>query len=376
MNYSDTIGINNLSDDLLISLCKYLSPSDIYILRNVNRLLYTRLGKLSDFIVTEQLTRYTPSITKHDMYILTTIFLKECYLRTLKNISASALDKISQGSGSGNTGSIDFALTKYETEIRKYMTDINYWESFSVIPYINTLFKRIYLFFQKHDTLINYTDKLDIFLFYNIIQIVKFRSTRNATWNVRFIYDFANRNNSFVMIAHDYFKYLLDTFYSSTSTTTVGVLHLDTLHLISHYSVNIRVLKKLFGYKQLDLRYTHLIECCRECEDDNLYQIVFYKFNRPDDELLSHNYILIKSLLQSYNWNMYLRIKEYELSLVNRHVRYRHPTTGEYIRLKSITSQRLLFNLKYESPYKTQELSAIEKQILRHQVQLVSHYFT
>ena len=132
----------------------------------------------------------------------------------------------------------------------------------------------------------DYPHQFELFVFYRIYQIYINKSISDISANIDFL------NNDIVLyrnIAMDYYYYLY---------ANKVIIKFDDLFKMSRVATTLCSLKKLFGYKVLNLETTMLMPCCSDCWFDILNYLTTYRFNRKYDDLLCYNYNEIKSFLK------------------------------------------------------------------------------
>lgn len=120
------------------------------------------------------------------------------------------------------------------------------------------------------------------------------------------------------------------------------------IYEISPYIINIFSLKKILGYKVLDLSNTQLIFCCNleGCVVDNIYSICDTKNSYYNDDLISHNYNEIKTFLYNNCIEYYNILIERENYLLNDKIFIKNPISNRRIRVNGKRWIHLICNLK------------------------------
>lgn len=155
-------------------------------------------------------------------------------------------------------------------------------------------------------------------------------------------------------------------------------ISISMLHEVSTHVVTVSTLSKLFAIKILDLGKASLVPCCDFCYNNDLGNIVLYKFNRPQDELLSYNYLQIKNFFRNCNQSLYHSMCEYELVLINKMITYINPFNGRRLRVNNRVSNRFMYWLmfeKYNSPGHLNTYNTLVNYIRRRQTELLHQFF-
>jgi hypothetical protein len=105
------------------------------------------------------------------------------------------------------------------------------------------------------------------------------------------------------------------------------------MFIMSSIIISIPIFKKLFGIKVLDLSRTRLHECCLTCNEEILREICEFKLNYQKDELVSHNYVEFKRLLQKENAYYFAYLENIENYYLNDFIYVKNPTTNKRMRI-------------------------------------------
>jgi len=191
---------------------------------------------------------------------------------------------------------------------------------------INNIFNKIFRFYVLHNNIENYSNHLELLVLYNFIQI----ETLQNTYNFKYMFDFLEsiNNSSYYDIKMKYYNYILYTIHTNNVPFTF-----DQMHKMSYYVTSIPIIKKILGYRVLDLSNTRLNLCCYDCNEYNLYEICNFKRIFWNDDLVSHNYIQLKELLKRENMYYYTILINRENYIINDMIYVKNPITNRRVRL-------------------------------------------
>lgn len=316
--------IDQFSNEIFLYICQFLSFRDIMSLRKTNAKLFTITTQIASYIITKELGRFDVIVSKKNINLIITDFIYNLF-ETEKN-------KISNKENLTNGQLMNTIIWKIK--------DI----CISHNPYINLMTQRLIYHYITRGSLISYDAPIELFIYYNLIEIDVFKNMKNVNYNIQFVYDFLELSN--------YHYYGLQTacgYFETVLYNNIAILLKSSL-LISGYVCNLSLIKKLYGLTIMNLKHSYLILSNSESIYDDLNEIVTLKTNLPSDDLLSYNYLQIKPFLEKQNIDLSYYLKELELTFINKKIVYRDPFVGNHIRLTSRASQILLYRLKYEMP--------------------------
>ncbi len=181
--------------------------------------------------------------------------------------------------------------------------------------------------------LINYPNKLELFVLYNFINIECF-----INYNIDYFFKFLKMLDSPKRIIDDVFydlkyKYYKNILYIERYDMYLMNISFEQLYQMVPYITTISILKRLFGYKILDLKYSKLLLCCEDSVVQDIHYICNFKFSFYNDDLISHNYTEIMNFLKSENKLYYYILIEREKFLVNKKIYVTNPKTNKDIRI-------------------------------------------
>lgn len=306
-------------NDILNEICKYLSLKDIFNLQRTNKIMYKNVLSLQNIIMIKELKQFhyetkDVNILKSNAYRHLVYYLDSTYLKDIKRTNC------------------DFKFLKNKA--------------------LASIFNKIYAYYIK-DLQINgifikgadlekYPNKLEIVILYNFINMECFANLYNIDYCFKFVNDLYTKkeiiHESFYDLKLKYYNYILDV---DRYHSNYIKLSFNQLYQMLPYLTSIAILKKLFGFKVIDLTYTKLFLCCETCVIDNLHYIARLKMNMYKDDLLCYNYSEILNFLKRENTSYYNILLEYERILVKPHIYIRNPKTNRNTRINGITFKKL-----------------------------------
>ncbi len=262
--------IQNLPIDILLYMnkSKILSLKDISVLRGVNTSMNTSIDSHAKYFFTNELRKDNES-RKH-----LTDFLDErlytFFFEMRSNIHRNM-----------NVRSITECITE---NIELVSTSYN--------GVLNRMFHRIFHWYLSQDSVYFYPCKFELYAFYRLYIIDNlYNLTLNFTSNIQFIRMLteATDKTKFNDIIRKYF----------TSMVVYNIrMSFEDMYTSSKYVVTLTTLKKLMGYKVLDLTNAQMLRRTDEDIYHIMSQICTFRFFRPRDDLVGHNYNAIKEFLR------------------------------------------------------------------------------
>lgn len=342
--------LDTLPSEVLLIVSENLSFRDIMAVRATNRMLYKSTSIISEYVVSHELEKYDFPLTKIDIYEQLTFLMDDTIEKTQKYYR-------------------DMSYQRTKQTIRENMLHYN----ISINPVVNRIFQGLFRYYLDHSTFYDIPNPYRLFIFYNLYQIDVLYNVKNINYNIRFLdqfYHFSEKKNIFLHTTlYNYYFYILSNKFS---------ISMESLYVMSKYMVSMYSLKKLFGIKYLDLKNTHLITTNEDSAANMIYAIVLYKYNLPKDHFLSQNYMNIKAFLKRSDSALLDIFTEQEFGFINSHIVFKHPYNSNQLRLNSRSSQRFLFQLRYErAPNATnlRVLSKLDDFIRRRKTELLAYYF-
>jgi hypothetical protein len=211
--------------------------------------------------------------------------------------------------------------------------------------FINNLFNRVFYFYIKNNNNLKYyPNKFELCVLYNFLQIEIFCIYDNFNYWFDFLESFDNKYRD---IKIKYYNSILDSIHNGI------IITFDQMHTISKYTTSIYIIKKIMGYKLLDLTHSYLNFCCFTCNEDNLIEICDFKRRFYKDHLVSHNYNELKNFLYKENRDFYNILINRETTLVNNQIYFKNPITNKRVRLNSnVYKQLMTFFTENDNDYK------------------------
>jgi hypothetical protein len=340
--------LDKLPEDILVIISNQIPFKNVINLKHLNKTLYQKINNISHSIITNELNKYDYKKTKNDMYVCISYVFYDIIQNTKHDkYYINYLKDYYRNYGNAPDFSSEDILISSHNLLKKYITIYLNNYNISLNPYINKIFRKIFKFYLECNTdLYSYPDQLEIFIFYNLYQIDVLLNTKNMKYNITFLTDFLE--NSAYNLSNSHYKLTLQNYFIHIITNHITI-PLDYLSIISKHIVTIKTIKKLFAIKYLDLSNSKFIICCNDDSDFSiLKEIIQYKYNLYDNSFLKDNYDIIKDFFNK-NAHKYLTMMEdYELSLINSKIIYKHPFRNTHMRLNSRASQHLLYKLRYE----------------------------
>jgi hypothetical protein len=286
-----------LPQEILLQLTRYLTIKETVVLSTVNRNLNHRLVKDSKFVVQNEL---------------------EVYFKAQQHTSRHRLFSMM-------IGNMMFACTYGPTQ--HYTIEDNH-----VLAHLD-----------QHGTLQNFKNMFILFG-----SFISMESRSFSTVNIPYIVNFwgvaLNRNRNKIALNYNIF-----------ALQSGCVIDFDTLNVISYKVVSPCSLKKLFGYKPLLLGNAKFVRCCHGyyCLRELATYVVLLRYNLQKDSLIEHNYNEIKKSCLINSWyEFYDMISNYELDLVDTHIKIKDPFTNHRVHINSPEHFNLINELYQLKRYK------------------------
>jgi len=353
--YDNKLILDQLPEDIFIHITKYLSFQDTVVLQQTSRRLAYKINTISAVIMNRELSKMERPISKKQIYSDLTLLLERFYWDSYESLKSNFFVP-------KNT----WRKTLYNA---KFVLLCNLDRcQLSEYKYLDDIIRKILWHFLTIGSICNYPNKLDIVMLYAYFSIYLYKNPINPTYYINFFHMFLQRTNVYELrnLLCEYIKYLLNT---------QIVLTFDTLSIMSHYVVNPKILKKLFGTKILDLRYTEFVDCCPECYNDNIQNIVNFKYNCPNDSILRQNYFAIKSFLKKQRYDVYYTFVMHEYYIINKQIFFINPLNHRRVRLCSYPARNALRTLKLDTNYQ-HDYYKLQKYINEQQRYLLCKYFS
>ena len=288
--------MEKLNTDIFYEICKHLSIKEISKLQNTNSKIYNKIKFLHNNILTKELNELHHNNKTH------ILLLKYNFYEYL----------------------LYFVKSKF----------FDYTRFTNII--IFNIYKRIFTYLNGsllQTDLRTYPNKLELFVLYNFINIECF-----INYNIDYSFKFLNMLDSNTRIIDDTFyqlkyKYYKNILYIEKYDIYFMNFSFEKLYQMTPYITSIYILKRLFGYKLLDLKYSVLLLCCENCVIKNIQYICNLKMSFYYDDLISYNYTEILNFLKRENKSYYRILIEREKYLVNKKIYVTNPRTNRDIKI-------------------------------------------
>jgi hypothetical protein len=346
--------INNLPSELIGIICTHLDFKSIHNLKYTCSNVYNIINDSSNYIVKNELSKINSFLKPFHIHNFLNTF---CKVILYKNINILYSRNHTYDSITHN--SLLYELqnkinnTDYISVFRNttnFLNNTNQNSNYFLISYnshVNLLFKKVLEHFIYYGSVEKY-DNISLLFLYNFIQIEQFNIS-DLNYYINFIEDLTlNKfNTNYDDIIKNYYKYIIknlnyeDSFTYSQETNyikSINLLSLDQLYKISKWIITPHMIQKLLTYKALNIYNSELMICCNLCFKTPISYIVNRKFTLRDDDLVSHNYTLFKSLIIS-NCDKYISnsllnyLENIEKKLVNKYIYITDPKTNKRKRL-------------------------------------------
>lgn len=318
----------DLNFDIIIEISRYLTIKEICILKKTNKIVYNCIMSSQNIIITNhikkyfkctQLTDFKNTMTKiTNEFLNNYLFNYESYLKSYFKPMYFKKFIIRD---------IHYKIESMLIESSYNNNDINFEKTCDL--QCNLLFSKVFLCFVQNDCaniFTKYYNKFDLLYLYIIIQTRVYKNTLYAP----LVIDFLETLNEqcYKSLRLGYYNFMLARLHESNEF----YLTFDRLYKMSKTVISTNALKKIIGYKTLDLQHATFNLCCGVCNEILLSEICKYKFKYKRDELVSHNYKQFKLLLKS-NKYLYNILIQQEDNKLNELLYIRHPKTNRRMRV-------------------------------------------
>lgn len=342
--------LNKLNSDILYNITGYLSDIDITNLKLTCKHANYNTNCIDDYILTRNLKSVKK--TKCEMYKLLNKFLKNVYNKYLDRL--------------GDFFELNSDEERYKY-VLYYLPNLNLYED----DILNTIYKKLLYHYLIYGTLTNYTNKIELFTYYNLIRYCVFS---NLSGIENFVYYLDKLNSWFKYKPSPYYKLTVRYFYFLLSE--YNILYLDTLNIISKYVITTSSLRRLMQLKPLDFKKTTIYKDLDYDDEfvNNLYYICILKFYCNKNETVSYNYTQFKKLCYKKCKWYFLILEKNEKSIVDRIIRITDPFSNRKMRLGSTSYKNLIKYLKQENMYNV--LHKIDSYIKSKRKNLIKFHFS
>lgn len=310
----------NLSHDIIYEISKKLSLKDICNLMGTCNKLYNDIKNYEIYIFHNELRKSNKSYNIKNMAILEHFFYNFLNYNIIIHLYKYRKKYYKKGS------------KEFLSHFILYnCMPINFTDN----TFINNLFNKIFYFYvtNNYKDLCIYPNKFELCALYNFLQIEVFCIYDNFNYWFDFLESFTNKYRD---VKIKYYNSVLDSIHNGI------ILNFDQMYTISKYTSSIYIIKKIMGYKILDLSNSNLHLCCITCNYDNLIEICDFKHHFYKDDLVSHNYNQLKSFLYKENIDYYNILISREKTLVNNRIYIKNPITNRRLRLNGSVYKQLM----------------------------------
>jgi hypothetical protein len=373
--------LNNLPTDILINIYDYINPITVLSLKKVDKKLQYKILSIEKYLLIKELKNNDDNVKNcNHLYKWFEMYFRSIYESQKSYILKNLISKNLQSNG----------MFIREIIINNIKKNYSYHTKNDNVININILFKKLYIFFLENESddvfvMSNYKNSMELFIFYKIFQISINKSILDISSNILFLNDLQNYNTQDITHKSDKSDKIVNKneinylgfYYNFGNIKNISIdyynyiysnnifIKFDELYNMSSVATTLCSLKKIFGYKVLNLSDTVLLPCCNQCSSEFIYYFTCYRFNRKYDDLLCHNYNEIKSFFQRTNTVFYNSMLYNEKMYVNKLIRILNPKTNKLIKLEEIIN---LSNSVSES-------ASIYRLIRHNQEKLLKKYF-
>jgi hypothetical protein len=315
--------MEKLPTELILIICKNLSLRDIVHLQNASCRLNTQICSVSKAIVISKL---------HNT--------------------------------NNNLDNVHIILSNY---IEDYLKGHN-----TLINFDNLLNKELIYYYYLYNSFKNYPNHLEVYLTYLLLQIHVFKNCKQSDDLIEIFYEFEKYKNN--NLQRYKFTHMLQNYVTFIIENNIDV-KFTTLYKMSKICTSVVMLNKLFANKYLELDNSNLIVCCEECVKSNLRHIVEFKYNRPTDHFLNHNYLVIRNFLRNKNKHIYRKLVKYELYHINKEITVTHPQYLTQMTVSSLHFKKFFYKLQFEQQNR-KNVTKLISYISKKQKSLLNYHFS
>jgi hypothetical protein len=332
------MNIVNLPTDIVYEITKYVSLQDISHLKMASFFLNEKINNVQNNIILDSMKIFDPKkhTNSNQTYSDYIIYLKQLFYGMINYYVSYQLSKYKKMYYKGYKQYKQYKQY-HKCTIHHFKYYVLNFDKYYTLPYnyyisenymINNIFNKIFKFYvlNNYTNIENYPNHLELFVLYNFIQIDTFQSTYNFEYMFNFLESI--NNSSYYDIKLKYYNYILNTIHTNNVPFTF-----NQMHTMSYCITSIPIIKKIFGYRVLDLSNSQLNLCCYDCNEANLYEICDFKKVFWKDELISHNYMQLKELLKRENHYYYTILINRENYIINDMIYIKNPITNRRVRL-------------------------------------------
>lgn len=304
------ITLENLPNDIIYEITKHLCIKEICIFEKVCKVIHKKIRCFHNNILTNLLLENGKNYNITDIKMLRTFFYNSLH----NYLSFQVFNENARF---------------YDIWIYNDYQD-NYQNGYKITQnlVINKLFLKIfYSFVYDHFyTVVNYKNKLELYALYNFLQIEVYQNKHDFSRLHLFLESINEK--IYYNIRLKYYNSILNSFHENPFYFTF-----DQMVTVSSTVISISMFKKIMGYRILNLQKSNFHQCCIDCNEENLIEICDFKLAHWDDDLVSHNYLEFKKLLQEQSIYYYTFLQNRETFVLNNIIYIKNPCSNRRMRL-------------------------------------------
>ena len=356
------VKINDLPVDILYEVTKYLTLRDVCVIRKTSSVLNYKINCIQNSIMNNELRRSGKSYQTTNI-----MYLQNLFYSFINYYLVTFLYKFRKNNIAYNNAQylrnyiMYYSYTSYRGNFIDGITN-----NFNV----NLLFDKIFYYYIYTDYahISTYPNKLELCALYNFLQIEIFQNKHDFDYWLDFLESLNKTRYSDIIFR--YYSSTLDIYHTHNVCLTFA-----QMYTMSSVVTSIPIIKKIIGYRVLDLSLTKLNLCCMNCNEANIFDICELKFSYYKDDLISYNYLQFKDFLKKENLYYYTVLTNRETFLVNTMIYVKNPITNRRMRLNGNVYKQFIRSMesdKHSNKYYVGVLRYIYKQ----QKLLKNRYFT
>ena len=337
---TDEFVISKVPLDIIYKICQFMNIVDICKFRRINKIIFYNITLIQYDLLSYQLKLQCDFTNCNYFHNWLNTYLSR-HLYQYKRMFYK-----------------DYHFLHKKRTLQFYITNFNKHRDISFIPPIssyhitNSLFDIIFTYYINNNfcNIDIFPNKLLLLTFYNFLKLEYYTDSNYCDFNYRFNFleqnDIANIDN---LKIHYYHSVLYKFHYKNYIPMTF-----NQMCTISNYVTSIPVIKKILGYKALNLSNTVLNLCCYDCNENYLIEICNIKRYFWKDDLISHNYTQFKQMLKRTNLYYYNILCNRETIIINSMIYIKNPITNRRVRVDKTIYNNLIYDL---DEYKVQKLT-------------------
>lgn len=327
------MNIQHLPVDIIYKICTFSNIVDICKFRTTNKTMYYKIMRIESDLLSHQLRLQNNTATR----TTNSQSRLELFYNWLNNYLNNHLHQYKRMFYK------DYQFLHKRRLLQYYIINFNKNSDPKCIRPIsnykitNELFSKIFNFYIKNNfcNISIFKNKLLLLAFYNFLNIEYYP---NYNFNYQFNFLEQNNNSKITDCKLAYYNTVLYKFHYKENIP----ITFDQMYTISNYVTSIPIIKKILGYKILNLSNTLLNLCCYDCNEENIIEICNMKRSLWKDDLISHNYNQFKQMLQINNPYYYHIICNRETVLINSMIYIKNPITNRRVRVNKTNYNNLV----------------------------------